>query len=74
MNGKGDTPRPLSVSRAAFADKFDRIFSARRELTRMMQDRPTDLCPVCHGEGRDPNHWKNACPACDSDGKRKEAA
>lgn len=33
-----------------------------------------DRCGTCKGEGRDPDHFKNACPECGGDGQRKEAA
>jgi len=31
MAGKGDTPRPLSVTRKQFDDEYDRIFRKRAE-------------------------------------------
>jgi hypothetical protein len=30
-------------------------------------------CKVCKGEGRDPNHWKNACGECQGTGRVKPA-
>jgi len=31
QNGKGDTPRPLSVDHKTFADNWDRVFSQPEE-------------------------------------------
>jgi hypothetical protein len=43
MNGKGDSPRPLSVNRKAFEDNWDRIFTSIEkklldELTQISQE------------------------------------
>jgi hypothetical protein len=41
MNGKGDTPRPLSVNRDTFESNWERIFSRKRyvdELTEISQE------------------------------------
>lgn len=38
MNGKGDTPRPLSVKKQQFDDNWDRIFSKADELTAFSQE------------------------------------
>jgi DnaJ-class molecular chaperone len=65
--GKGSTPRPFS-NPSEFAERWAQTFGARRELTALL------LCPVCHGEGRDPDHHKNACPECKGTGRRKDAA
>ncbi len=32
MNGKGDTPRPLSVDSNTFANNWDRIFGKQEEI------------------------------------------
>jgi hypothetical protein len=26
-------------------------------------------CGKCKGDGRDPDHWKNACPVCGGSGR-----
>ena len=40
MNGKGDTPRPMSVKKEQFDDNWDRIFNKRivDELTELSQE------------------------------------
>lgn len=40
MNGKGDTPRPLSVKKQQFDDNWDRIFNKKvaDELTELSQE------------------------------------
>ena len=38
MNGKGDSPRPLSVKKQQFDDNWDRIFSKVDELTAFSQE------------------------------------
>lgn len=43
MNGKGDTPRPLSVDRETFEGNWERIFKTKQmkaleELTRLQQE------------------------------------
>lgn len=32
MNGKGDTPRPLSISQDKFSDNWDRIFGKKEKM------------------------------------------
>jgi hypothetical protein len=43
MNGKGDTPRPMNVSKNMFDDNWDRIFQSKEkklldELTQISQE------------------------------------
>lgn len=40
MNGKGDTPRPMSVKKQQFDDNWDRIFNKKvaDELTELSQE------------------------------------
>lgn len=41
MNGKGDAPRPMHVSKKTFDDNWDRIFNRNKildELTRIQQE------------------------------------
>ena len=38
MNGKGDSPRPLSVNKKQFDDNWDRIFNTADELTAFSQE------------------------------------
>ena len=38
MNGKGDSPRPLSVKKQEFDNNWDRIFNTADELTAFSQE------------------------------------
>jgi len=38
MNGKGDSPRPLSVNKKQFDDNWNRIFNKADELTAFSQE------------------------------------
>jgi DnaJ-class molecular chaperone len=41
-------------------------------VARRLAERGRTLyCPTCKGDGRDPDHWKNACSACGGDGKAR---
>ena len=46
-NGKGDTPRPLSVDSKTFEDNWERVFgSKQKKLEKKIQDLQADIDKV----------------------------
>ena len=46
-NGKGDTPRPLSVDSKTFEDNWERVFgSKQKKLNKKIQDLQADINKV----------------------------
>lgn len=63
--GKGDSPRPFSVSLDKFAQNFDRIFGKKSDSLKP--------CAACHGSGQIFKGNQNAafsdvCPVCSGKG------
>jgi len=66
MNGKGDSPRPLSVNKKQFDDNWDRIFNKADELTAFSQEIGLYDAPK-----RNETH-EGEFPRIDEDGNRIE--
>jgi hypothetical protein len=70
MNGKGDAPRPMHVSKKTFDDNWDRIFNRNKildELTRIQEELGLyDIAPT----GSEVDRGEH--PRVDEDGSRIE--